>query len=596
MKRQTRPNPWGAHAEQAGRALALASLLAPWLVAAARAQNGPGDLDPTFGQGGKVTTSVAGLSSGIADLALLPNGKILAVGFAGPDIALVRYNRDGSPDTSFGVGGEVTTDFFGEDDRAGGVVLQPDGKIVVAGSARGGVTGPDFAMARYHRDGSLDLSFGEGGKVTTDFFGGFDQANDVALLPSGKIVVVGEARGALGTNKIDFAVARYTRHGRLDRSFGDGGKVTTAFSAGDDAARAVVLRPGGKILVVGEANGNGPSTDFALVRYTHDGELDPTFGGDGKVTTVFPSGIARAHDVVVQPSGKVVVAGMTFHPGTSQDFALARYKGNGHLDPTFGTGGKVITDVAGDFDTGVALALHSRGKIVVAGGAYTDSGQDDFAVARYTADGHLDQSFGDGGRMITDFFGGSDAANGVAIQQNGRIVAGGMAPDGTAERSFFALARYLFHEEECGAPEMRLCLDEDVESGTGHSRWVTDLSGAAAHQDRDGGFCGARGYYYVAEETGRIRVEVNVADARAYRLSFRYRVGTEGQPDESLRVVVGGRSFDFHDGDLVNSDQWELSPPLAVVLGSGRQTIEFRSIGQDSVHLEKVSLEGVCPR
>jgi uncharacterized delta-60 repeat protein len=583
--------------------LVLACALMPWFASA----TGPGDLDPDFGEGGRVITDLPGGSDGVNDVAILRNGKIVAVGFAGSDsafsgdLAIARYKRDGSLDAAFGDGGVVVTDFFGGRDEASAVAVQPDGKIVVVGTARAGAN-PDFAVARYDRDGTLDATFGSGGTVTTDISGEFDQATGVALQANGRIVVVGETRGT--TAGIDFAVVRYRRDGRLDTAFGDGGIVITDFAGGDDSAHAVALRPDGRIVVAGVTEGAGPRSDFALACYHRDGSLNAAFGNGGRVTTDF-AGSADSTDIAnalaVLPNGKIIVAGTAHSTSASMDFALARYRSDGRLDRRFGSGGRVTTDFFGNFDIGTAVAVDSHDRILVAGAAFSDAGRDDFAVARYRADGRLDERFGNGGKVATDFFGGSDGAQAVAVQPNGKIVVGGIAVKavpvkGIVQETVFALVRYRAGKPRCEETELVACLDEDVNVGTGRSRWVTELSGAAAYLDREGGFCGPRGYYYVAQETGRIRVEVDVARAGRYELRFRYRVGSAGQADESVRVLVGGETFDFRDEDLENSDRWELSPPLEVALGSGRQTIEFLSIGRDSVHLDEVSLEGGCER
>ena len=447
MKAQRRPNKYWATAIPglACRifALVLACILVPSSTLATGVEISPGDLDPTFGEGGKVTTDFFGESDGVSDIALQPNGKIVAVGVAGGDFALARYNRDGSLDTTFGDGGKVTTDFFGERDEARALAIQPNGKIVVVGFARSNDS-PDFALARYNRDGSLDESFGHSGKVTTDFFGEFDEAFDVALLPNGKIVVVGAARGS-NTASVDFALARYNRDGSLDTTFGDDGKVTTVFSSGEDTAFAVALQHGGKIVVAGVTNSGGPDTDFALARYNRDGSLDESFGHGGKVTTDFLGSADFAFAVTLQPDGKIVVAGTAFIIGRSQDFALARYNRDGSLDESFGYGGKVTTDFFGDSDTVSAIALQRDGKIVAVGLAFITNVGQDFALARYNRDGSLDESFGYGGRVTTEFFGDNAAATGVAIQPNGKIVAGGGAGISGTDKFDFVLARYLEH-------------------------------------------------------------------------------------------------------------------------------------------------------
>jgi uncharacterized delta-60 repeat protein len=235
--------------------VALAITLAPTLI---YSQTQSGTLDASFGTGGTVTTDFAGSGDGAAAIAVQPDGKLVAAGGATIngqiDFALARYNSNGTLDTSFGTGGRVTTDFGGRYERATSVAVQWDGKIVVAGGAVINVYN-DFALARYHSDGTLDTNFGTGGKVITNFGEVSAQAYSVAVLPDGKIVVAGEANIDGGD---DFALVRYTSNGTLDDNFGTGGKVTTDFGLRDQGfsyanAYSVAVQPADRIVVAGEA-------------------------------------------------------------------------------------------------------------------------------------------------------------------------------------------------------------------------------------------------------------------------------------------------------------------------------------------------------
>ncbi len=226
-------------------------------------------------------------------------------------------------------------------------------------------------------DGTLDETFGTGGKVTTDF-GGTEGARAMVRQPDGKILVVG---GTSNGSNHDFALARYWPNGSLDSSFGGGdGLVTTGFGIGIDVAAAVVLQPDGRILVAGTSY-NGSSYDFALARYDEYGDLDMVFGISGKVTTDFAGGNDNGRAIVLQSDGGIVVAGESI-AGSTVNFALTRYDKYGILDPEFGAGGKVTTDFGGDFDYCYAVVLQPDGKLVVAGEAWTGSNYD-FALARY---------------------------------------------------------------------------------------------------------------------------------------------------------------------------------------------------------------------
>jgi uncharacterized delta-60 repeat protein len=215
-----------------------------------------GSLDTSFDGDGKVSFLGVGTARAIA---LLPNGKILLAGSVGGDFGLFRYNADGSLDTSFDTDGWVGTDFGGNGERANAMAIQSDGKIVLAGKTPTGFGGGDFALARYNPDGSLDTSFGAGGKLTTDL-GGYDEAYSLAIQKDGKIVAVGQHQAP---NAVDFVMARYNSNGSLDSGFdGDGMVFTDMSNGGNDVANSVVIQPNGRILLAGFANG-----DFGLARY-----------------------------------------------------------------------------------------------------------------------------------------------------------------------------------------------------------------------------------------------------------------------------------------------------------------------------------------
>jgi len=234
----------------------------------------------------------------------------------------------GSLDGLFDADGKATTDFGAGDDCASAAIDQPDGKIVVAGYASNG-SDDDFAVSRYNADGSLDATFDVDGKRMTDFGGGMDNGFGVALQPDGSIVVAGGTDDGVDG---DFALVRYAPDGSLDPSFGTGGKVVTDVQGTDDRLADVVIQPDGRILVSGGSS-DGTAYDFALARYQADGSLDDSFDHDGLVTTDFGTGENRALGVAIQSDGKIVAAGY-FDTGSGQDFALARYNTDGSPDAT----------------------------------------------------------------------------------------------------------------------------------------------------------------------------------------------------------------------------------------------------------------------
>jgi uncharacterized delta-60 repeat protein len=388
-----------------------------------------GSLDSAFGNGGVVRTDLAGESDQAHSLVLRPDNSIVVVGETGygDGFALVAYTSNGSLDPSFGNQGKVITEFPLGIEGFGEAILQDDGKLVVAGTLRQSES-YDFVMVRYASNGALDSSFGNNGQVVTDLFGGDDYVLAVAKQVDGRLIIAGEINAAA---EGDFGLVRYHQDGSLDTSFGRDGLTTTDFPGGDDGAGALVLQPDGKILVAGRA-----TREFAVARYLPDGSLDQTFGDKGQVRTDFEHSWDIGRSMILQPDGKILIIGSVGSYNES-DFGLARYHPDGSLDQTFGLGGKVITSLTGAYDVGLALALQPDGRIIAGGYAY-----DNWALVRYNPDGTLDSTFGTEGKVITDFDGQSDdIVWGLVVLPDGKFLVGGTARVSVGTEDF-ALARY----------------------------------------------------------------------------------------------------------------------------------------------------------
>ena len=283
--------------------------------------NSDGSLDSSFNGTGKVTTTFGSSDTSGASVVVQGDDKIVVAGRSNGGIALARYNTNGTLDTAFGNAGKVTTDFgLGVGSEGLSIALQNDGKIVVAGSSISGLN-TDFALVRYNTNGSLDTSFNGTGKVTTDFGRNDDIGNSVAIQTDGKIVVSGFS-GTGGGGNYFFATARYTANGGLDTSFNGTGKVTTQIGGTVNRAYGVAIQSDGKIVSAGYCN-VGNTEDFALVRYNTNGSLDTSFNGTGKVTTAIGSSDDEGYSVAMLDNGKILVAGAS--QGDRSDMALVRY-------------------------------------------------------------------------------------------------------------------------------------------------------------------------------------------------------------------------------------------------------------------------------
>ncbi|OFY27121.1 MAG: hypothetical protein A2X01_11645 [Bacteroidetes bacterium GWF2_35_48] len=392
-----------------------------------------GDLDSTFGTNGSVITAIGtGDDSGLS-VVIQPDGKIIVAGYSfigsGYDFALIRFNPDGSFDNTFSDDGIVTTE---AGDKINSVVLQSDGKIIAAGVSYNGFN-DDVTVIRYNANGSLDTSFSSDGIVRTDIAGYGDYGLSAAIQPDGKIVVAG--RSNIGGNP-DIVVVRYNPDGSLDNTFSSDGFVTTGTST-NYIGFSMALQLDGKIVVAGQAD-DGMYSDFAVARFNTDGSPDSTFSSDGIVSTIVSTTNDVAYSVAIQPDGKIVAAGIAAN-GTFSSVTVIRYNTDGSLDLTF-SGGIVTTASEISSPVGYALALQPDGKIVVAG--TTSNGVDcDFTVFRYNPDGTLDNTFSADGIASNPICNFGEDVFAVALQNDGNIVLVGSAWNGS--NIDLAIARFL---------------------------------------------------------------------------------------------------------------------------------------------------------
>jgi uncharacterized delta-60 repeat protein len=415
-----------------------------------------GSLDTTFDGDGKATAAITGADFGrgliLQGGGLVPR-KIVVGGYSFEGsvgkFSAVRFNSDGSLDTGFDTDGKWIAALGNKNDVARGIVLQGDGKYVLAGSSSNGVN-DDFGLVRFDSTGMLDPNFDADGKRTDDVGNIVGPGQSVVIQPDKKIIVAGAGNAQL-------LLARYNPDGSLDSSFGTGGRSSIPLGATSDSGRSAVFQPDGKIVVTGYLFTNS-AVKAEVIRCLPNGALDPSFDGDGRVTlAVGQSAIGTA--VAVQPDGKIVLAGYTETPSPSA--FVARFDAAGVPDPAFDGDGLVLPPL-GNGAQARAIALQADGKIVVAGIA-----SQDFFVLRYNNDGSPDNSFDDDGVATVSLSTGYDQANAVAIQPDGRIVAAGTSLDTANNQYRFAIARFSVN----GAPDVSLAGSGKVATpvGAGYS-------------------------------------------------------------------------------------------------------------------------------
>ncbi len=329
----------------------------------------------------------------IRALALQPDGKILAAGsaFNGKDDEgiLRRFFPGGESDAAFGGAAGIRVSFADEDhDQLLAVGVQTTGRVVAAGvSSLGGRS--FFAMAGFTAEGVLDESFGTKGKVVTEIQTNRDAARCLAIQADDGILLAGSSSDDRDGDHNDFAIARYTRNGQLDSTFGNEGKVTVDFDGGDDVANCMALQSDGKFLVAGGSAVDGKSV-VALARFEPGGKRDFSFGKRGKVIAAVEGRKAYASGIALTNRGQIFVAGAAFEAGTREAILLG-FEANGAEDKSFGTDGRSITRAGVSIDAN-ALAIQKDGKLIVAGAA-TDGRHYGICVLRFLSSGRADQTW-----------------------------------------------------------------------------------------------------------------------------------------------------------------------------------------------------------
>ena len=525
--------------------LALVASLSTFLVCVQfpfAAMASDGDLDLSFGNAGKVTTAFFSGTSRVflldivSSVAIQSDGKIVAAGKvdqAPPQVGidsvfgLARYSPDGSLDQSFGSGGKVVTEFSGGSAAISAVAIQPDGKLVAMGSvspAPADLVDSEFAVARYNSDGSLDASFGFGGKVATDLGRGPQVgAAAGALQPDGKIILAGSVIGRVTYN---LALARFNADGSPDVGFGIGGSVITELpgSSGAQQILALALQSDGRIVAAGTNSFN-----LTLGRYNPDGSLDSSFGSGGLVTTPVSSLFNVAHSIAIQPDGRIVAVGAAVFPNdTSGSLVVVRYNSDGTRDMAFGEAGAAVIPKG----SGEAVAIQPDGKILAAGLLEGPFSVLSFLLARFNPDGRLDAGFGSSGMASTRFI-DDGRAYAIALQKDGRAILAGTSYDSANLHADFALARYQVTGSP--APDFGLVASPST---------ITLSRGAKGSVEvnilRQGGFNGA--VTVTAPDTSAIKIRISPSSdsTTGSILAFACKAKGKAQPGQYPLSFVGG--------------------------------------------------------
>jgi uncharacterized delta-60 repeat protein len=382
-----------------------------------------GDLDTTFNPPDGYVLYNGWNKDSYVGVAIQTDSKIVVstgiLNGTDADVGVLRYNGDGTLDSAFGTDGTVIYDGGKGNDCGRLVAIQADGKIILTGYSNNGED-YDILTMRYNSDGTLDTSFGTNGIAIYNNGDRNDYGRGIAIQSDGKIVVTARSTG----NSTSIAmILRYNGDGTLDSTFGTNGVVIYEGGQGNDGFRGVAIQTNGKIVVSGYTK-MAAGFDVLTARYTSNGTLDNTFGTNGAVTYDGEHGDDGAHAVAIQSDGKIVVSGGEYN-GTDLDILVLRYNSNGTSDITFGTNGVVSYDSGQGNDNGRRLAIQNGDKVVVTG-RVPNGTDDDVLILRYNTDGNLDGTFGGNGVVTLNIVKGKDYGEGVAIQVDGNIlIAGG---------------------------------------------------------------------------------------------------------------------------------------------------------------------------
>jgi uncharacterized delta-60 repeat protein len=379
-----------------------------------------GSLDSTFDGDGVAVTPVGSGGEEARAVAIDSSGRIVAAGWGSADttsvVAIVRYAADGSLDATFDGDGKRVIPYFESQDFASGMALDASGRIIVGGHVTG-----DFALARYNPDGKQDTTFDGDGRLRTDF--GFNErANAMAIDGSGRIILAGYANTSSGQEVL---IARYSSAGALDQTFdGDGWRLIPLASTADQI-NSIALDASGRIVLVGSSG-----SQMLIIRCNADGSLDSTFDSDGILITSFGPSRSYANSVVLDGTGRIVVAG-----GVGAGIGVARFDSNGSLDSTFDGDGRATVNFGTSFEGLNGVAIDNYGRIVAVGFSDASAGQLDFAIARFQANGSLDAAFDGDGKLLVSIGTGTDLAGQVIIDALDRIIVAGHAVN-SGDRDF----------------------------------------------------------------------------------------------------------------------------------------------------------------
>lgn len=422
-----------------------------------------GQLDLSFGTGGKVVSSNINGNCQINGVALQNDGKIVVAGQAingsTIDFITARYLTGGTLDNSFNGNGYIKTNFSTPPNyyanTAYSVAIQSDGKIVVAGDNYNG-TNYDMAVVRYNSDGTIDSSFNNVGFAFADN-GGNETARSMLLQSDGKIVLA----GSTSSPDIRFYVARFNTDGTPDLSFGINGTVATDLGpSSEDQILAMSIQQDGKLVACGTSISPSNSKQLGIARYNTDGSPDISFSGDGMLVENY-TGKDVFNGIAITAGSQIIVGGSV---SDFSNFCVAQFNNDGTADTGFGVNGKTITSLT-SFDVHAkSVVIQPDGKILLGGYRYDNLDDNNFAIVRYSSTGSIDSGFDGDGIVETDFSGFTDNVSALIIQPDGKIIAGGFSNTGAIDH--MAVARY---NNDC-IPEftnqnIQICLGESYSVG-----------------------------------------------------------------------------------------------------------------------------------